>query len=81
MKSRREELYKLMKDAKIYSLPTSCPCGYVAKKNWIEMEEHYDKCAQFRSLIKKNSIEKVKNEADYFKNIEILKAIYRDLSL
>ncbi len=62
MSSKREELYKLMKDAKMYSLPTNCTCGYVAKKNWIEMELHYDKCGQYRTIVKKASIEKLKNK-------------------
>lgn len=41
-----------MKEAKMYSLPTSCKCGYVAKKNWIEMEKHYTICSQYRNAIK-----------------------------
>lgn len=53
MQSKRQELHKLMKEAKTYSLPESCPCGHKAKKNWIEMESHYDKCGQYRILVKK----------------------------
>lgn len=50
-----------MKEAKMYSLPLNCPCGYFAKKNWIEMEAHYDKCGQYRILVKKKSVGQIKN--------------------
>ena len=46
-----------MKEYKIYTLPTSCTCRYVAKKNWIEMEVHYDKCGQYRILVRKSFAE------------------------
>lgn len=51
-KEKISELHNLMKEAKMYSLPTSCKCGYVAKKNWIEMENHYCICSQYRNAIK-----------------------------
>ena len=59
-----------MKEAKMYELPTSCPCGYKAKKNWIEMEVHYDKCSQFRSLIKNESTIKIKKGMFIVKSLD-----------
>lgn len=51
--TKRAELLKLMKDAKMYTLPTSCKCGYRAKdNNWIDMEKHYENCGQFRNIVK-----------------------------
>jgi hypothetical protein len=49
----RAELLKLMKEHKMYTLPTSCRCGYKAKDgNWIDMEKHYESCGQYRNSVK-----------------------------
>ena len=83
--SKREELHKLMKESKTYSLPTSCTCGYVAKKNWIEMEAHYDKCAQFRtlvkSLIKNKSNPSIKSISDLKNSLEKVVPLLRQMEL
>lgn len=47
------ELHKLMHDAKLYSLPISCSCGYTSPTTWIIMESHYLKCSQYRDSVKK----------------------------
>lgn len=42
----------------MYTLPTSCRCGYKAKDgNWIDMEKHYENCGQFRNIVKMRSVE------------------------
>jgi hypothetical protein len=46
------ELHNLMHDAKLYSLPISCTCGYKSNTTWIEMENHYLKCGQYRQSVK-----------------------------
>lgn len=56
--NHRAELLKLMKESKMYTLPTSCRCGYKAKDgNWIDMEKHYENCGQFRNIVKMRSVE------------------------
>lgn len=56
--NHRAELLKLMKESKMYTLPTSCRCGYKANDgNWIDMEKHYENCGQFRNIVKMRSVE------------------------
>jgi hypothetical protein len=56
--NHRAEMLKLMEENKMYSLPTSCRCGYKAKNgNWVDMEKHYETCAQFRNIVKMRSVE------------------------
>lgn len=56
------ELHNLMHDAKLYSLPISCTCGYKSKTNWIEMESHYLKCIQYRQSVKILMLKNKKNK-------------------
>lgn len=60
MSKHRADLLKLMKENKVYQLPTSCRCGYKAKDgNWIDMEKHYETCGQYRNHLN-NEVKKLK---------------------
>ncbi len=84
MSKYRAEMLQVMKEHKMFSLPTSCRCGYKAKNdNWTDMEKHYETCGQFRNLVKIRAKEmnqpKVNVKSIGFDTAEKIEALVKEI--